>query len=46
MATAALSFDRFQLLSDAECAERIVAAKATLGNRVTLLGHHYQRNDV
>lgn len=33
-------------LSDSECAERIATAKATLGSRVVILGHHYQRDEV
>ncbi len=46
MQVAAISFDRFNALEDADCAERIVAAKAKLGKRATLLVHHYQRPDV
>ncbi|MGE0883775.1 MAG: quinolinate synthase NadA [Blastocatellales bacterium] len=33
-------------LSEAELFERIQAAKKTLGDRVVILGHHYQRDDV
>jgi quinolinate synthase len=33
-------------LSDAELRERIAAARRELGNRVVILGHHYQRDDV
>ncbi|WP_442954732.1 quinolinate synthase NadA [Pelomicrobium sp.] len=44
--TAALAFDRFQRLSDEDCQERIRAAKAALGQRAVILGHHYQRADV
>jgi quinolinate synthase len=33
-------------LSDDEMHERIAAAKATLGERVVILGHHYQRDEV
>src|SRR5687767_5643598 len=29
-----------------ELADRIAAAKATLGNRLLILGHHYQRDEV
>jgi quinolinate synthase len=32
--------------SDEELAERIAAAKAALGSRVFVLGHHYQRDEV
>jgi len=41
-----LSFDLFNALSDAECQERIHAAKARLGKKVVLLCHHYQRADI
>lgn len=33
-------------LSEMECHDRIVAAKATLGKRLVILGHHYQRETV
>ena len=33
-------------LSDAEMATRIAAARAKLGNRLVILGHHYQRDEV
>jgi len=33
-------------LAEAELAARIEAAKMTLGDRVVVLGHHYQRDDV
>jgi quinolinate synthase len=33
-------------LSDAEMAKRIAAARAKLGNRLVILGHHYQRDEV
>jgi quinolinate synthase len=33
-------------LSPVEAAERIRAAKATLGDRVVILGHHYQRDEI
>jgi quinolinate synthase len=36
----------YALLSDEECDTRIVAAKAKLGNRCVVLGHHYQRDEV
>ena len=32
--------------SEAELSERIEAARAELGSRVVILGHHYQREDV
>jgi quinolinate synthase len=33
-------------LSDAEMARRIAAARTKLGNRLVILGHHYQRDEV
>jgi quinolinate synthase len=33
-------------MSDEEIAERIESARAELGSRVVILGHHYQRDDV
>src|SRR5919112_5004158 len=38
--------DRYLRLSDDEMDARITAAKATLGERVVILGHHYQRDEV
>src|SRR3954464_6401102 len=38
--------ERYLGLSDEEMARRIAAAKATLGNRLVILGHHYQRDEV
>src|SRR5438874_11706476 len=38
--------DRYLRLSDDEMDERIVAAKGTLGERLVILGHHYQRDEV
>ena len=46
MQTAAIAFDRFKPLQDDACESRIVAAKAALGKRAVILGHHYQRADV
>ena len=46
MQTATISFDRFNALSDDKADTRIVAAKAALGKRAVILGHHYQRADV
>src|SRR3954454_9840268 len=46
MQVAAIAFDRFKPLQDDACESRIVAAKAALGNRAVVLGHHYQRADV
>ena len=38
--------ERYLRLSDDEMDERIAAAKATLGERLVILGHHYQRDEV
>jgi quinolinate synthase len=45
MATA-LAYDHFDTLSDDDCDARIRNAKAKLGRRVVILGHHYQRDEV
>ncbi len=36
----------YALLDDEECDTRIIAAKAKLGSRCVILGHHYQRDEV
>jgi quinolinate synthase len=46
MQVAAIAFDRFKPLRDDACESRIVAARAALGKRAVILGHHYQRADV
>ena len=46
MQVSAIAFDRFNQMQDEACQERILAAKATLGKRLVILGHHYQRDDV
>ena len=38
--------DRYLGLSDGEMDLRIVAARAALGDRLVILGHHYQRDEV
>jgi len=38
--------ERYLGLSDAELDRRITAAKAALGSRLVVLGHHYQRDEV
>src|SRR3982750_4624334 len=38
--------ERYLRLSDDEMDERIVAAKRALGERLVILGHHYQRDEV
>ena len=46
MPAAVIAFDRYRPLQDDACESRIVAAKAALGKRAVVLGHHYQRADV
>jgi len=46
MSTPIIDFQQFSALQDTVCAQRIIAAKASLGERVTILAHHYQRADV
>jgi quinolinate synthase len=38
--------DRYLRLSDDEMDERLFAAKKALGERLVILGHHYQRDEV
>ena len=38
--------EKYLRLSDDEMDARIAAAKATLGDRLVILGHHYQRDEV
>src|SRR5690606_39397200 len=46
MGAPALAIHQYASLSDAECDARIRAAKEKLGNRLVILGHHYQREEV
>ncbi|MDO9162230.1 MAG: quinolinate synthase NadA [Methylococcaceae bacterium] len=46
MTATALPIQDYALLTDEECDARIVAAKAKLGKRCVILGHHYQRDEV
>ena len=46
MVATAAAIQQFTGLSDDECAARIEAAKAALGERLIILGHHYQREEV
>lgn len=46
MSSSALPIHDYALLDDAECDARIAAAKAKLGKRCIVLGHHYQRDEV
>src|SRR5690242_21681254 len=38
--------ERYLGLSDEELDRRIAAARAALGTRLVILGHHYQRDEV
>ncbi len=42
----ALAIQEFSTLSEAECQQRLKAARAALGDRLVLLAHHYQREEV
>ena len=43
---AVLDISSYSGISDADCHDRIVAAKAKLADRAVILGHHYQREEV
>jgi quinolinate synthase len=42
----AIALQTYALLDEDECDQRIIAAKEQLGDRVVILGHHYQRDEV
>ena len=42
MNTATVKFDAFESLKNDDCQERIIKAKKTLGDKIVILGHHYQ----
>jgi len=42
----AAAIQPYALLDDDECNQRILAAKEKLGDRLVILGHHYQRDEV
>lgn len=44
MAAAAIDVQPYASLNDQDCEERIIRAKQILGDRVVILGHHYQRD--
>lgn len=46
MAATAIDLQPYASLNDADCDKRITAAKQALGERVVILGHHYQRDEV
>ena len=42
----AAAIQPYALLDDRECEQRIRRAKEVLGERLVILGHHYQRDEV
>ncbi len=46
MAVNPLELQPYSKLDDEDCRQRILAAKKALGERVVILGHHYQRDEV
>jgi len=46
MAANPLELQPYAQLDDEHCRQRIIAAKQALGERVVILGHHYQRDEV
>lgn len=46
MGAAAYAIHEYTSLDDAQCDARIRAAKEKLGDRLVILGHHYQREEV
>ena len=46
MSQSSLALQDFSSLQDDDCLARIRAAKETLGDRLLILGHHYQREEV
>lgn len=46
MQSATIKFERFQNASDEACQERILEAREKLGDRLVILGHHYQQEGV
>ncbi len=46
MAATAIDLQPYASLDDEDCEQRIIKARQTLGDRVVILGHHYQRDEV
>ncbi len=46
MAANAIELQPYVSLNDDDCEQRIIKAKKALGDRVVILGHHYQRDEV
>ena len=46
MAATAIDLQPYASLNDEDCEKRINRAKEILGDRVVILGHHYQRDEI
>lgn len=46
MVATAIDLQTYVSLNDDDCEQRIINAKKALGDRVVILGHHYQRDEV
>ncbi len=46
MVATAIDLQPYVSLNDEDCEQRIIRAKAALDDRVVILGHHYQRDEV
>jgi quinolinate synthase len=46
MAATAIELQPYASLDDGDCDQRIIRARHALGDRVVILGHHYQRDEV
>lgn len=46
MVATAIDLQPYVSLNDDDCEQRIIKAKKALGDRVVILGHHYQRDEV
>ncbi|MCP4470240.1 MAG: quinolinate synthase NadA [Gammaproteobacteria bacterium] len=46
MAATAIDLQPYASLDDQDCEQRILRAKQILGDRVVILGHHYQRDEI
>jgi quinolinate synthase len=46
MNTATIKFDSFESLKNEDCQDSIIKAKRTLGDKIVILGHHYQNETV
>ena len=46
MSATAIDLQPYASLIDEDCDKRIIRAKEALGDRVVILGHHYQPNEI